>query len=53
MYTLAHAYFSEFEEVPNVRELPEDERPIGALLLSLQAVCTAYFSIYHHLSWYS
>jgi hypothetical protein len=38
IYTLAHAHFSEFDEIPDPRQLSKDERPVGALILALQAV---------------
>ncbi|KAF8970180.1 hypothetical protein BDZ97DRAFT_1902185 [Flammula alnicola] len=42
IYTLAHAYFSDYEEVPDPRDLDESELPGGALILSLQAVEHAF-----------
>jgi hypothetical protein len=36
MYTLAHAHFSDFDDVPEAARL--EIKPIGALILSIQAV---------------
>ena len=39
MYTLAHAHFVEYgNDLPASSELQGDTKPIGALILSLQAV---------------
>ncbi|KAF8880830.1 hypothetical protein CPB84DRAFT_1851762 [Gymnopilus junonius] len=42
LYTLANAHFSEFEDVPNPQDIYDDEMPIGALILALQAVEHAF-----------
>ncbi|KAF8809369.1 hypothetical protein BYT27DRAFT_7094606 [Phlegmacium glaucopus] len=42
MYTLAHAYFAEYDEIPDPHELDKLELPGGALVLSLQAVEHAF-----------
>ena len=46
MYTLAHAHFVEYgDKIPS--QLNEDNKPVGAIILSLQAVSTtstAYLS---------
>ena len=36
MYTLAHAHFADFDDVPGVDKLKV--KPIGALILAIQAV---------------
>lgn len=36
MYTLAHAHFKDFDEVPEAAKL--EVKPIGALILAIQAV---------------
>ena len=42
MYTLAHAHFVEYgNDLPAGSELEDDMKPIGALILSLQAVSTS------------
>ena len=43
MYTLAHAHFVEYgNDLPAGSELQDDMKPIGALILSLQAVSTSH-----------
>lgn len=42
LYTLALAHFAEWEDVPDPERLSENEKPYGAFILALQAVC-------HHL----
>ncbi|KAF8811356.1 hypothetical protein BYT27DRAFT_7253054 [Phlegmacium glaucopus] len=42
MYMLAHAYFAEYDEIPDPRKLDKLELPGGALVLSLQAVEHAF-----------
>jgi hypothetical protein len=41
MYTLAHAHFAEFEDIPNPSDLNPSELPGGALILAMQAVSFA------------
>ena len=41
MYTLAHAHFAEFNEVPAVDKLKV--KPISALILAIQAVQSFLF----------
>jgi hypothetical protein len=38
MYTFAHAHLVEYDEIPDPDKLSASEKPIGALVLSLQAV---------------
>jgi hypothetical protein len=38
MYTLAHAHFAEYEDIPNPSDLNPSELPRGALILAMQAV---------------
>jgi hypothetical protein len=39
MYTLAHAHFIEYgDDIPS--QLNEDNKPVGAIILSLQAIST-------------
>ena len=38
IYTLAHAHFTEYEDIPDPRNLDSSELPGGALILALQAV---------------
>ena len=41
MYTLAHAHFVEYgDDIPS--QLNEDNKPVGAIILSLQAVSTTF-----------
>ena len=43
MYTLAHAHFVEYgNDIPTGIELDDDMKPVGALILSLQAVCILF-----------
>ncbi|KAF9538908.1 hypothetical protein CPC08DRAFT_824597 [Agrocybe pediades] len=42
MYTLAHAHFAEYEDIPDPSDLPKDDLPAGALVLALQAVEHAF-----------
>ncbi|KDR68743.1 hypothetical protein GALMADRAFT_1026983 [Galerina marginata CBS 339.88] len=42
MYTLAHAHFSEYEDIPDPRDLHPSELPGGALILAMQAVEHAF-----------
>ncbi|KAF8900113.1 hypothetical protein CPB84DRAFT_1847376 [Gymnopilus junonius] len=42
LYTLANAHFSEFEDIPDPQDIYNDEMPIGALILALQAVEHAF-----------
>lgn len=43
MYTLAHAHFVEYgNDLPASSELQDDMKPIGALILSLQAVSASH-----------
>jgi len=44
MYTLAHAHFAEFDDVPVVDKLKV--KPIGALILAIQAVRFQPFIFY-------
>lgn len=46
MYTLAHAHFAEYEEIPIPSDLDPSELPGGALILALQAV-----SFVLHFTW--
>lgn len=36
MYTLAHAHFADFDDVPDAEKL--ERKPVGALILAIQAV---------------
>ena len=38
MYTLAHAHFAEYEDIPDPSDLDPSELPGGALILAMQAV---------------
>lgn len=38
MYTLAHAHFAEYEDIPDPSDLNPSELPGGALILAMQAV---------------
>ena len=38
MYTLAHAHFAEYEDIPDPSDLHASELPGGALILAMQAV---------------
>lgn len=40
LYVLGHAHFVEYETVPDPEELEKKDLPIGALILSTQAVST-------------
>ena len=43
MYTLVHAHFIEYgNDIPTGTELNDNMKPVGALILSLQAVCTSF-----------
>ncbi|KAF8881515.1 hypothetical protein CPB84DRAFT_1851568 [Gymnopilus junonius] len=42
LYTLANTHFSEFEDIPDPQDIYDDEMPIGALILALQAVEHAF-----------
>jgi hypothetical protein len=41
MYTLAHAHFAEYEDIPDPSDLLPSELPGGALILAMQAVSLA------------
>ncbi|KIM41783.1 hypothetical protein M413DRAFT_410062 [Hebeloma cylindrosporum] len=42
MYTLAHAHFADFDDVPDAEKL--ERKPVGALILAIQAVEHAFKS---------
>ena len=43
MCTLAHAHFVEYgDDIPSGFGLDDDMKPVGALILSLQAVCILF-----------
>ena len=45
MYMLAHAHFIEYgNDIPTGIELNNDMKPVGALVLSLQAICILFFN---------
>ena len=45
MYTLAHAHFVEYgNDLPAISELQNDMKPVGALILSLQAVSASHLN---------
>lgn len=44
LYTLSHAHLIEYDDVPNPDDLEDDEKPVGALILALQAVRISVFS---------
>ena len=45
MYMLAHAHFVKYgDDIPTGIELNDDMKPMGTLVLSLQAVCILFFN---------
>lgn len=43
MYTLAHAHFADFDDVPDAEKL--ERKPVGALILAIQAVTMFLYKI--------
>jgi len=53
MYTLVHAYFVEYgSDIPTGIELDDNMKPVGALILSLQAVCTSFLQFPYLLTFF-
>jgi hypothetical protein len=48
MYTLAHAHFADFDDVPAAEKL--ERKPVGALILAIQAVTTFSYKTFVHFS---
>ena len=45
MYTLAHAHFIEYgNDLPEISKLQNDMKPVGTLILSLQAVNVSHLN---------
>ncbi|KJA20449.1 hypothetical protein HYPSUDRAFT_203766 [Hypholoma sublateritium FD-334 SS-4] len=42
LYTLSHAHLIKYDDIPNPDNLEDDEKPVGALILALQAVEHAF-----------